>query len=805
MEGMGLREPAAERGDPKGPHQCPAATASETLKRRQFRKRLLSASIPGPFPDITLNRWTLSFPKELEEAFSEDYFRRSLRHVRLALFLAVCFYSIFGLLASWMLPSVREELWIIHHAFFCPALLGVLAFSYTRRFKTFMQLALSATVFLAGLGVIGMIAVSRHSGTESYAAGLVLIFILGYTTLKLRFLWATLTGWTIAVAYGVSAGWLMETPVPILINNSLIYLAANISGMFACYAMEFYARKDFIRAQLLELEKHKADEATHDLERRVEERTAQLSKANRKLQAEILERRRAEEALAESEERFRSLSENSPEIIYTLDRKGAFSYVNPACQNVLGYAPEEMTGKYFIDFATRDEAPRYIDLFKKIRDGKETLNGVRGSLIHKDGSVRLFSNSGAPNFDSIGKIKGMVGLLKDITEEQKLQNQLQQSQKLEAVGTLAGGIAHDFNNLLQAVQGYADLLLLGKNEGDPGHREAQEIKRAGERAAELTRQLLTFSRKMESRLRPVDLNQEIGEICKILRRTIPKMIEIELHLASDLRMIHADAAQIEQVLMNLAVNAKDAMPEGGRLIIETRNVTIEEKHTPTHLGTRPGDYVLLSVTDTGHGIKKEILQNIFEPFFTTKETGKGTGLGLAMVYGIVQSHRGHISCYSEPGHGATFQIHLPASAQAPAEKPAPCEKAPRGGKETILMVDDEAVIRELGQEILSRFGYEVVTAPDGESALEIYRKSPTLFDLVIMDLIMPGIGGKRCMEEILRVNPEAKIVVASGYSAHGPTKEAMDAGAAGFISKPYDVNQMLMAVRTGIDGRALTN
>jgi len=295
-----------------------------------------------------------------------------------------------------------------------------------------------------------------------------------------------------------------------------------------------------------------------------------------------------------------------------------------------------------------------------------------------------------------------------------------------------------------------------------------EIEKAAKKAGELTRQLLTFSRRVESRLRPVDLNREVLEVQKLLERTIPKMIDIELHLQEGLKVINADPAQMEQVMLNLAVNARDAMPEGGKLVIETENVVLDEAYCKTHLGAVKGEYVLLCLSDTGHGMDKETLAHIFEPFYTTKETGKGTGLGLAMVYGIVKSHGGYIMCYSEPGEGTTFKIYFPAvESQGVAHRPRREEEtAFPGGNETILLVDDEDTLRDLGKEMLERFGYTVLQAENGESALRVYERNQREISLVILDLIMPGMGGRKCLEELMRINPQVNVVVASGYSAN---------------------------------------
>jgi two-component system cell cycle sensor histidine kinase/response regulator CckA len=387
-----------------------------------------------------------------------------------------------------------------------------------------------------------------------------------------------------------------------------------------------------------------------------------------------------------------------------------------------------------------------------------------------------------------------------VTQEVALEAQLFQAQKMEAVGTLAGGIAHDFNNLLQVIQGYTEVLQNEVGRNKPGFEALQKIHRSAKRGAELTRQLLTFSRKVQSERRPLDLNREVEQVTKLLERTIPKMIEIELYLSECPAVVSADPIQVEQAIMNLAVNAMDAMPEGGKIVIETETIKLDEQFCKTHLGARPGEYVLLSISDTGHGMDREILEHVFEPFYTTKDVGKGTGLGLAMVYGIVKNHEGYILCYSELSKGTTFKMYLPAMEQSgQRHKSDEMEGLFKGGDETILLVDDEEYIRELGVELLTDVGYKVLTAIDGEGGLELYRQKQENIDLVILDLVIPGMGGKKCYEEILKVNPKAKILIVSGYSVNGPGKEAIEAGAKGFVGKPFDVSHLLETIREILD------
>jgi PAS domain S-box-containing protein len=384
-------------------------------------------------------------------------------------------------------------------------------------------------------------------------------------------------------------------------------------------------------------------------------------------------------------------------------------------------------------------------------------------------------------------------------ERQKLEMQLRQAQKMEAIGTLAGGIAHDFNNLLQAMQGYTELLLLDKTPRHPDFRALEQIGRAIRRGSELTRQVLTFSRKVEARLQPIDLNRLIESLGAMLSHSIPRMIAIVLDLAPGIWSIHADKAQMEQVIMNLVVNAKDAMPDGGQLRIATRNRCADPERDPSDFDLLSGRCVELTVADTGVGMDPETLKNIYDPFFTTKETGKGTGLGLAMVYGIVKAHGGRIACRSAPGEGTGFTICLPAGEQTASAAEAKPAMPPRGGSETILLVDDEEFIRDLGGRILSGFGYRVLTAETGERALELYRGGDAQIDLVILDVIMPGMGGLRCLEELLKLNPGLPVIVASGYSADGRVSQEAPHGSRGALRKPYQMVEMLRLIRAVMD------
>jgi len=528
---------------------------------------------------------------------------------------------------------------------------------------------------------------------------------------------------------------------------------------------------------------------------------------------DISERKEAERAIKESEDRYRNLYQKSKQReqlyesllnstpdavgIYSLDNKAV--YINPAFTRIFGFTLEDAQGKH-IPFVPESEIEKTRAGRKKVLQG-ESVSGFETKRLTKDDKMLDVTLSSSCYTDHEGNIAGIVVFFRDITESKQVEKQLLHAQKMEAVGTLAGGVAHDFNNLLQAIHGYTELLLFDKDESEPEHRKLKEIFHAAKRGSELTRQLLTFSRKVESKKMLLYLNREVKQAKKLLERTIPKMIDIELCLAEQIKAVDADPNQVEQVIMNLAINAKDAMPEGGRLIIKTENATLDEKYCRTNLGAKPGDYVLLTVSDNGHGIDRENLDHIFEPFFTTKELGRGTGLGLAIVYGIAKSHQGYITCHSETGEGTTFKIYLPATDQK-VEFEKNKEKVPaKGGTETILLVDDEQPIRSLGKEMLEKFGYEVITAIDGEEALELYGREQDRINLVILDLIMPGMGGKRCLMELLTLNAQVKVLIASGYTDITTLKETIKTGHQNFIGKPYRLGEILEAVRKILDER----
>ena len=941
---------------------------------------------------------TLRFEdKELEKGFRTDHFEKSLVRIRFTILLAAFLYALFGVLDEAIIPEVRHEAWIIRYLVFCPLALVVYALSHLRSFHKLLEFSIFALGFVAGAGIVVMIALASPPGSDLYYAGLLLTCWFYYTFIRLRFLTATILSWTIFLLYEVTAIWIKGTSSPILINNSFFFVAFNITGMWACYSMERYARQDFLqRKTILEqaeklrmiFDKSPVGILHFDNQGAITECNTSFAlligssresliglnmitdlqddrvisavkqaldghmghcegdyvsvSAKKSVTAtgnfapilnsegtvvggigiieDFTDRQRALAALHESEEKYRTVLESSPDPIVVYDRAGLVTYINPAFVKTFGWNQEELLGKR-IDYVPEAELPEamrtltflfegekvpsfetrrltkdgtvldvqisaalmrnaigepignvvtLLDVTQRkvvekalmaseegnrlliegspvgigiVQDGEyayvnpalvmmmgckspEEIVGLsplefivfedRDSVMEKVGKILVGADNTA-NYkvrgikksgesfvvsvwprrtDYLGK-PALLAFVLDVTEENRLKAQLVHAQKMEAIGTLAGGVAHDFNNLLQVILGYSGLLLAKTPPSSRQHDNLQKINSAARRGANLVKELLTFSRKTATSPCPLDLNHQVTEVGSLLERTIPKMIKIELRLGEDLSIIQADPNQLEQIILNLVVNARDAMPDGGMVTLETQNVVLDHEYCKAHLGAKPGTYVMLSVSDTGHGMNKEVLEHIFEPFYTTKDVGKGTGLGLSMVYGIVKQHAGYISCESQPGHGTTFRIYFPAVEKEEEEEvhEQVDVSSPPGGFETLLMVDDEELVRDLGSDYLRQAGYTVLTASNGREALEVYQENQDDVCLVLLDLIMPEMGGRKCFKELMKINPKVKVLIVSGYTSDASEKDVFELGAGGFVKKPYDPTKLLQTIR----------
>jgi PAS domain S-box-containing protein len=513
---------------------------------------------------------------------------------------------------------------------------------------------------------------------------------------------------------------------------------------------------------------------------------------------DITERKRVESELQRSEDRFKSLVQDAPYGIYRVTLEGQFLQVNPALVRMLGYESEVELLKRNIQTDVYAEAESYRQLIGD-RWPSQDFKDVEAQWKRKNGeriTVRLSGHSversqGEPNYFKI--------FAEDVTERRSLERQLFQSQKMEAIGRLAGGIAHDFNNLLGVILGQTELLQAECGFAPSLHRRAEAIDESARRASELTKQLLAFSRQQVIQPRVVDTNVVVRDLEKLLKRLIGEDVQLTLRLQPNAGNIKIDPSQLEQILMNLTVNARDAMPGGGKLILETAFVELDDAYARQHLGAKAGDFVMLAVSDTGTGMDSQTMARIFEPFFTTKAEGRGTGLGLSTVYGIVKQNDGYIMTYSEPGHGTTFRVYFPSVRQSPellGQKSDRSEVA--RGSETILLVEDEKSLRELARELLEANGYHVIEAEHGEKAIQLVENSQIPIDLLLTDVVMPGMTGKQLAKRLLELRPELHVLYMSGYTDDVINTRGVLMGDTLLVAKPFTRALLLRRVREAL-------
>ncbi len=641
----------------------------------------LMPAAPSKSDEMKIHPFTLSFEPDLEEKFREDYWINSLRMVRFSLVAGMLLYGFFGLLDAWLIPEMKSRLWLIRFLIVWPALFSVILLSYARGFKKYFQPLVASVMLLAGSGIIYMIAILPPPVSQAYYAGLILVLIWGYTFTRVRVIWASSAGWILVVLYEVVATQITETPVSVLLSNNFFFISANLVGMFACYFIEYYTRRDFFLAYQLEKEQEKVKSANLRLENIVKQRTSELLKKNNELREEIEERKRAEKERAE------------------------------------------------------------------------------------------------------------------------LETRLQEVQKMEAMGTLAGGIAHDFNNLLMGIQGNTSLMLLETSPSNSHYEKLRNIEQHVMKGSDLTRQLLGFARGGKYEVKPTNLNSLIERTADMFGRT-KKEIVIHKDFQVGLWNVNIDRGQIEQVLLNLFVNAWQAMPGGGNLYIYTQNIDITKPPSGDYQ-VKPGQYVKVSVCDTGVGMNPQTIKRIFDPFFTTREMGRGTGLGLASAYGIVKNHDGFFEVESEVGQGSSFFLYLPAHpsldhsevSQQGSENNSNLVR----GTETILLVDDEPMILEVATGILKKLGYNVIRSESGKEAIDIYKDSLEDIDLVLLDAIMPDMSGRDTFNTLKEIDPKVKVLLSSGYSLSGEAGKIMAMGCCGFIQKPYDIYKLSSKLRQALD------
>ena len=630
-----------------------------------------------------LHPLTLAFSgsdQVFEKDFLAYYRQNALPQVRLSILVGIFLFACFGLLDMALIPQDKQAIWIIRYAIVCPAALIVYLITYTRYYDRLMQVSLSSMVLLGGMGIVAMLVLSPPEVRLYYDSGVILVFLYGYTFIRMRFLWATATCLTIVIGYEICALYIEPLTGMEIVNHTFFFLGANLIGMFACYSIEYYTRKDFFMALKLGQEKEKVRAINLELEARVKERTRQLVKANDDLRVEMENNRLAE---------------------------------------------------------------------------RENLD---------------------------------------------LQLQLQQAQKMEAVGTLAGGIAHDFNNILGAIMGYTEISLMQTPEDNDVRKNFEKILKASQRAKDLINQILAFSRQRPLDIQLSQLKPLVKEVLELLRASLPRTIDIVHRIAPDLYDIQADPTQIHQVLMNLCTNAAHAMEEnGGKLTVILENVQLENERDPKLWDLPPGQFVRLAVEDTGHGIPPDIMERIFDPYFTTKQMGKGTGMGLAVTHGIIKNCGGTITVESRLGEGTRFDIYLPGYVKEKGKNAQKIKALPRG-RERILYIDDEENLVEVMKGMLQSLGYRVTATMEPFDGLELLRSAPDAYDLVITDAAMPHMTGDRLAKELLSIRQDLPIIMCTGYSERVNSHNIESLGIRRLLMKPLAIHNLAMAIREVLDG-----
>jgi len=639
----------------------------------------LPSVIQGPW---AINFVTLSFKDDLakyEKEFQHDYFIRSLSHFRFAIILSMIFYGAFAFLDVITVSSLKEIFWFIRFGIVFPLLALVYAFSYSKYFEKYMQLIISSIMLITGFGIIVMIIYASRIQNYSYYAGLILIFIFGYTFIRARFVYASIAGWTIVICYEISAMLISQTPFNILVNNNYFFISANIIGMFISYFLELSARKEFYMRILLEQEKENVKTANNALEKRVKERTQQLSNAN-------------------------------------------------------------------------------IDLKKEI-DIRQKFERERAEL----------------------------------------EKQLFQLQKMETIGTLAGGIAHDFNNILTPIIGYTDMACEELPEESNLRFDLEQINSAALRGKNLVQQILTFSQEVDFNETPINLQPIIIEVLSLLKSSFPQGVKIVQDLKPNIGTVIADPTHIHQIMMNLCTNANHAMLKtGGILTVKLDSIIVDHKNTDQIPKLKKGEYIVMTISDTGHGMDIKTKERIFEPFFTRKDVGSGSGLGLSVVHGIINNYGGAIIVDSSPGEGTTFKIYLPKHGDDPQYSNKSAKKSIRGN-EYILLVDDEPEITFMGKKMLEKLGYKVSIHSSSQSALDEFINNPKKFELLVTDQNMPDIKGTELATRMREKNPELKVIVITGYAEDLSEDIIYQSGISEVILKPMIVSEFSNIIRNVLD------
>lgn len=760
--------------------------------------------------DYSRNRLTLAFNDQvIEKRFQAAYFKTNFQITRACHLIAIFFYCLVGVWDSILIDPSRANTWFWVASFVAVMFLAgfVSSFLIPEIYARFWQQLFSFYVLMTGAGFTVVTIASRPNYPVHNYVGIIFCLFFCYTFIRLTFVWAALAGNFIIALYIIGSLY-VQAPANLLLNSFFYMFGINLLGMMVCYALELMSRRDFMLHELLKQTENKTRELNAQLEQRVKERT-------RELRVKI---KREKELVARLEEDEKKLHQSltSLEQAEIIARLGYFErnwqtgegYWSKGFYKLLGY--EDPVG-----MMTHDEFTAFI--FEE--DRKRVTEHIQESLIkHKpmDIEFRIAQKDGniiqihgiADNFYSKDDKPLMTrGIFQDITEHKqaadtlkKMEGQLIQAQKMESVGRLAGGVAHDYNNISSIIIGYAELALDNISSEDPLYVDIEEILTAAKRATEITRQLLAFARKQTIDPRIVDLNENLETMLKMLRRLIGEDIDLAWLPSKEIWPLKIDPTQIDQILANLCANARDAISGVGKVTIETQNISFDEDYCAEHAGFIPGDFLMLAVSDDGKGMSKDTIDKIFEPFYTTKSIGKGTGLGMATVYGIVKQNNGFINVYSEPEKGTTIKIYLPRHEGATVESITETHVKISSGKgETILLVEDAPSNLKLYNKILESLKYNVLTANTPGNAIELAMKQSGKIDLLITDVIMPDMNGRELSERLREICPGLKTLYMSGYTANVIAHRGVLEKGVRFIPKPFSRKDVAIKIRTIFD------
>jgi PAS domain S-box-containing protein len=750
---------------------------------------------------MQFNRLSLAFCGRhgtLESLFQSYYFNHTLIQMRIGMAAAFFFFAIFGIMDALVMPERYIAFWIIRWAVVCPSILIALLISFSAYAERFLQLAGSAVTLIAGLGIIAMTHLAASGHSYSYVGGLVQIIFFIFTFSRLRFVWAASVTTVLTATFIACALYCGSAHDNLVVGSIFHVVVIGLMGMMAGYAIEFQTRRNFFLSRQLQSKKRRLRLVNRFLEERVSKKTLELKNANQQLKKKIEEGNTIQAKLRASRQLFQNIFETVSAGLFIVEKTGhTIVQVNPAAAQLTGEPAEHLRGMNLarlIQPAGPDKgAPPAFPISHPVECRLTCRQGDSIPIILSAREIEIEGRQHwIVSFGDIQKIKEAE------TIKRELEIRSTRAQHLQAIGTMAGGIAHDFNNILFGMLGYTELALEDAAAGSIQASNLQEVLRGGHRAKEIIYQILTFSRQESVEKRAALLCPLIKEALKLLRATIPATVDIETRLAADTHHVLADPTRIHQVIMNLCTNAAAAIGDRpGRICISLDNQCLCAEDCVRPDALAPGDYVRLVVEDNGPGIPDDIIDHIFEPFFTTKSQGKGTGMGLAVVLGIVQDHQGSISVHCEPGHGARFEILLPASPEETNDTQTIVAPVVQGS-EHILFIDDEKPLGTMVNRMLSKLGYRVTVSDHPAKALALFRDQPKAFDLVITDLTMPEMSGLGLARHLLEIRPEQPLVLCTGYSEQITLKQCRELGFRGLLHKPVSRQELTATVRNAL-------